>query len=260
MRKILFILGNALAVFSAITLLYNPTEAADLEEEDMAPVEAVSTCVPAPEVEVEVEVTAPQDAGVSPTPAETQVVNGLLRICVSESGFFSPQDCVGIWQVIKNTRSRSCSAHIRKITGCNADGETYLSVMRRHSPISMGQRPAPTARKRYIQRLTVNCEEPPGFESATGNANWERYREACLELAQLARALVTGTAHRRFPVPSVIAWGGRCEVQGGACDDAIACSRGLARVDSATRNAFWCTPGARGCEAVRDPLCAQFDL
>jgi hypothetical protein len=269
MRKTIIIIGAAMVSLFAATLMFqNPIEAeAVLEPREARHVSDAAR--PAPEEGIDMLSVAAEVTPPAPRPAPIRmaqyaandpVVNGLLRMCVSEAGFFSHADCVGIWQVIQNVRSRSCDRTIRKITECDENGETTLSAMRRLSPVAMKQRPAPTQRQRYVQGITVLCEEPRGFRGAEPNAHWENYREPCLELAELAMELASGVSRERFPVATVIAWGGRCEARGGACDDGIACRRGLARVESDTRNAFWCTPGARGCASTRDPLCDELDL
>lgn len=193
----------------------------------------------------------PEDASVE------AVVNGLLRICVSEAGFEGAEDCIGIWQVVGNVRSRTCDRQrIRRITECDGNGETVLSAMRRLSKTTMGVVAPRTRRQRWIAGITPECEKPNGFPS---DVDWENYRGKCEDLVALVRDLVTGTEQRRLTRAPIIAWGGRCEVEGGACDDAIACSRGLARVpDTDTANAFWCRPGSKGCSSSIDPMCSAY--
>jgi hypothetical protein len=93
---------------------------------------------------------------------------------------------------------------------------------------------------------------------------WERnHRRHCERTVKLARGLVSGRDRRRITRARVIAWGGRCEVPGGACDDPLACARGLARVphlevaegDQKPANAFWCKILTPGCRSDAEPVC-----
>jgi hypothetical protein len=60
-------------------------------------------------------------------------VTGLLRICTSEQEG-SVTDCLGIWQVLQNIRSRECNrSYTQLITECDENGETMLSAMGRAS-------------------------------------------------------------------------------------------------------------------------------
>ena len=196
-------------------------------------------------------------------------VTGLLRICTSEQEG-SENDCLGIWQVLTNIRNRSCNrGYVNLITECDDDGETVLSVMRRASRRVVGIVPARYARQRWISQMTTECDMPESYPETVkrhcrrgleecAQGIWEkRHRHRCEETVRLARGLVSGTDARRITGARVIAWGGRCEEPRGACDDPVACSRGLARVpniesmDDRPANAFW----YRSDEI--DPLCVK---
>lgn len=184
-------------------------------------------------------------------------VEALLRICTSEQEG-SEDDCVGIWQVLTNIRSRSCNRDwIRKITECDENGETMLSTMRRASRYVLGVVKARSRRQQWISNMTLTCDMPEGYPH--GLKNWERrHRHHCEATAKLARGLIEGTVNKKITGVRVITWGGRCEVKTGACDDRIACERGLARVSHLeTKNAFWCIPGSYGCRNDIDPICLK---
>lgn len=194
---------------------------------------------------------------------------GLHRICASEVEFANLDDCIGIWQVIGNVRARHCDRErSRMITECLDGEETMLSAMRRASRRAMGMVPPLSRRGHWIQNLELSCEEPEDWPE---RRTWEgRMRERCEDSARLARALVNGERSDRLTRAVPIAWGGRCERhcddptdlstcrQTGACDDRIACRRGLVRVpDTRTRNAFWCRPGTTRCPDEIDPVCVR---
>jgi hypothetical protein len=79
-----------------------------------------------------------------------------------------------------------------------------------------------------------------------------------MDTIELAKRLISGEERQSITSASIITWGGRCEDPQGACDDTMACLRGLARADTETRNAFWCRPGSSGCAADLDPICKQY--
>ena len=217
----------------------------------------------------------------------------LLRISASEHAFANELDTIGIWQVARNVRARHCdntrlpSQARRVITQCRslATGETvaalprgavehaeetYLSALRRLSGRAIGALPALSRRHRWIGTLRMDCQRPENW----GNPRtWSRLKSRCERIAQLSRNLVDGRSGRFLSRARVIAWGGRCERhcsdvsdpstcrQSGACDDAFACRRGLARIsETATANAFWCRPGEPHCAQSIDPLCEQFGI
>jgi hypothetical protein len=138
---------------------------------------------------------------------------------------------------------------------CDENGETNLSAMRRLSGRILDESKARTVRQRFISKLDLTCERPMFFPRGD---SWERnLKRPCERMAREVRAIVQLEADRRLTNGArPIAWGGRCEDSGGACDDEIACRRGLARIPgSKTYNAFWCRPGTSGCRATIDPVC-----
>jgi hypothetical protein len=210
-------------------------------------------------------------------------IAGLHRIIISEAGTTSNvNDARGIWEVVRNVRNRSCDRNrIQTITECDENGETLLSAMRRSQRRAMGMVSARTRRHRWIRNLTVTCEAPEGFPD---HLSWTRgrpqrgaptYQQGCLQTAQLASDLVRGIDRRQVTGRAIaIAWGGRCERNGGACDDPLACRRGLARIPNTdTDNALWCRVGSRGCSDwveqigengeimyFSDPVCAALNV
>ena len=189
-------------------------------------------------------------------------VEGLLRVCVSEAGWRPEglRDCVWIWQVTQNIRARkNCVVgDYRGITECGEGGESDLSAMRRLSGRVLDESKARTVRQRFISKLASSCERPLFFPRGD---SWERnLKRPCERIASEVRAIVRLKADRNLTNGAVpIAWGGRCEDSGGACDDEMACRRGLARIPgSDTYNAFWCRPGSRGCSAEIDPVCGRY--
>jgi len=190
------------------------------------------------------------------TEAVEAVTIGLLRICTSEQAG-SENDCIGIWQVLQNIRSRSCNRGLfRRITECDDNGETILSVMRRASRFALGVVPPRNKRQVWISELDLSCAKPESYPH--GDAVWERsLLQRCHRIAELTEKLVGGEK-RIITRARVIAWGGRCENSQGACDDRHACARGLARVPGLkTKNAFWCQPGSTGCAPTVDPICTK---
>jgi len=194
--------------------------------------------------------------------SEHATLTAFLRICVAEADGRA-QDCVGIWQVMKNIRRRSCTrGHVRRITECDDDGETMLSVMRRSQRHIMGFIPLRNKRAAWIRNLEMDCELPEGW---TGNENqWDAQygSKRCPHVVELGRYLLKGELPPRRPGVDLdwlpgrpITWGGRCESGKASCDDPMACSRGLARIQNTeTYNAFWRRP--RTPDEV-DPICKQ---
>lgn len=190
----------------------------------------------------------------------TATATGLLRVCTAEADFDGFSDCSAIWEVVQNVRSRRCARDVLpRITECDGDGETELSALRRLQRVALGVVPPRSRRSQWIAELSLDCDRPPSFGDRD---RWERReRPRCERLAELVLELVDGSSSRRPTTrPAIaIAWGGRCEDAGGACDDPLACARGLARIpETGTRNAFWCRPGSRGCAPSLDPIC--YDL
>jgi hypothetical protein len=186
------------------------------------------------------------------------VATGLLRICMTEADGHE-NDCIAIWQVLNNIRSSKCDRdRIRRITECDEDGETLLSVMRRAQKFALGVVPPRSQRTRWIAELELTCEQPESYPGS--NSQWaSQYVRRCGETSDLVQRLVAG--QHVDPVirgARAIAWGGRCESGTGACDDPLACARGLARIPNTnTANAFWCRPGSSGCASVIDPICHE---
>jgi len=197
-----------------------------------------------------------------------------LRVCISEADGYL-QDCVGIWQVIKNIRRSKCErGYVRRITECEEytkrDGtpglrETYLSVMRRASKSVLGIVPPRSARSRWISELTLDCEPPASWPWSEAQWDSQYGSKRCPRVVELSRYLIKNQLPPRRPGIDLqwlpgrpITWGGRCENKRGACDDRIACARGLARVEqNLTHNAFWCQPGRSGCRVDAEPICVQ---
>jgi len=203
-------------------------------------------------------------------------ITGLLRICTSEQEG-SESDCIGIYQVISNVKSRSCNRkYINLITECDDNGETLLSAMRRASRYVVGIAPAKYARQRWISEMTTACNMPKSFPATVRryckrkNLNecaqdiWSKQHEHhCEATTKLVTGLIDGTNKKRLTGARVVAWGGRCEVPRGACDDPWGCAQGLVRVPQIERmakndrpaNAFWCRRGTPGCGVAADPVC-----
>jgi hypothetical protein len=211
------------------------------------------------------------------------LLTAFTRICIAESDGHL-QDCVGVWQVMKNIRRTRCHrGEVRRITECEElagqDGvvklrETMISVMRRAQPhiMAMGQFKTKVRNRRaaWIRNLTTDCENPPAnYPGRTKQArldDWDfRYRKRCGYVVQLGEYLLKGKLPPDRPGVNLewlpgrpIAWGGDCSSGKASCDDPIACVRGLARVKGGpnTENAFWCKPG-RGCSDDIDPICIE---
>lgn len=193
------------------------------------------------------------------------LLTAFLRVCIAEADG-NTQDCVGIWQVVKNNRRRTCDrGMIRRITECDDDGETMLSALRRHQRHVLGFIKARNKRAIWIANLTPECEMPEGWTD--GENRWDALygSKVCPQVVADTRHLIAGELPPPRPGARVswlpgrpVTWGGRCESSGGACDDRIACARGLARIpDTSTLNAFWCVPGRPGCRTDAEPICVQ---
>lgn len=191
----------------------------------------------------------------------------LLRVCMAEADG-EPQDCVGIWQVLKNIRNRTCSRDfVRRITECEEDGgETMLSTIRRAQPhiLAVPTYKLRNARAGWIRNLETSCEMPKGWRHSENRWDARYGSKICPHTVQLVRHLIKNKlppsrpGHRLRWLPGrPITWGGRCETKQASCDDRIACARGLARIPGVktTRNAFWCRPGSPGCRQDAEPIC-----
>jgi hypothetical protein len=195
--------------------------------------------------------------------SEEALLTALLRVCIAEADG-DPQDCTGIWQVVKNNRRRTCDRRlIRRITECDESGEeTYLSALRRHQRHALGMIKARNRRALWISQLTPDCEMPEGYRN--GENHWHAHygSKVCPQAVADARRLIAGKLPESRPGHRVqwlpgrpITWGGRCEASGGACDDHLACARGLVRISgTGTLNAFW--RRSRGPDDI-EPVCQQ---
>ena len=189
------------------------------------------------------------------TQDDRTTATGLLRICMTEADGHEA-DCIGIWQVLNNIRSSKCDrGRIRRITECDENGETLLSVMRRAQKFALGVVPPRSRRTQWIAELELTCEQPDSYPGS--ERQWaSQYSRSCAETSSLVQRLVAGEHVR--PVirgARAITWGGRCENDRGACDDPLACARGLVRIRGLeTHNAFW--RRATSPEEV-DPICRQ---
>lgn len=194
---------------------------------------------------------------------EKATLTAFVHICISEADG-ATQDCVGIWQVLRNIRRKSCPHdRIHRITECDEDGETMLSVMRRAQPhiLAMPGYKLRNARAGWIRNMTTDCESVP--EGWTGNeAQWDAAygTKVCPQTVELGEHLMKGKLpppapgrRARWLQGTPITWGGRCETPQASCDDRMACARGLIRLDTTTHNAFWRNPQPGEIE----PICAQ---
>ena len=191
-------------------------------------------------------------------------LTALVRICIAEADG-AQQDCVGIWQVLKNIRRRSCArGHVRRITECEeGGGETMLSVMKRAQPhiLAATGYTLRNPRAGWIRNLGLDCENPP--EGWTGNENqWAAQYGAktCPQTIITAQHLLKNELPPPRPGARLtwikgrpITWGGRCESGKASCDDRMACDRGLIRLQSNTYNAFW----RRARPGEVEPICAE---
>lgn len=205
--------------------------------------------------------------------SEEATLEAFLRVCIAEADG-NPQDCVGIWQVVKNNRRRTCDrGNIRRITECiEGEGETFLSALRRHQRHVLGYIKARNKRAVWISKMTLDCENPPdeffaGLPEDARLNQWDsRYQKRCSHVVELGRYLIKGELPPPRPGQTLawlpyrpITWGGRCESGKASCDDQIACARGLNRIPGTdTFNAFWCRPGQRGCPEGIDPVCQEY--
>lgn len=205
--------------------------------------------------------------------SEEATLEAFLRVCIAEADG-NPQDCVGIWQVVKNNRRRTCNrGMVRRITECiEGEGETFLSALRRHQRHVLGYIKARNKRAVWIGKMTLDCENPPeefyaGHSEDKRLNQWDaRYQKRCSHVVELGRHLIKGELPPPRPGQRLawlphrpITWGGRCESGKAACDDQIACARGLNRIpETDTLNAFWCRPGKRGCPDGIDPICQEY--
>jgi len=195
---------------------------------------------------------------------EGALLTALLRVCIAEADG-RPQDCTGIWQVIKGNRRRACDrGMIRRITECvDGEGETYLSALKRHQRHVLGMMKFRNKRAVWISKLMPDCEMPEGYLKSENHWDAHYGSKACPQAVADARRLIAGKLPESRPGHRVkwlpgrpVTWGGRCETKGGACDDHTACQRVLARIpDTNTLNAFWCRVGSERCRPDPEPIC-----
>jgi hypothetical protein len=194
--------------------------------------------------------------------AEATLV-ALVRVFLSEADGH-PRDNVGVYQVVKNIRSRTCDrGRIRKITQCDENGETLLSALRRAQPhiLAVTGYKLRNARAGWIRNQGLDCENPPrGWRRSENEWDAQYGSKTCPQTVEAARYLVKGElppsrpgARARWLPGAPIAWGGRCENKRASCDDRMACARGLIRLDTKTHNAFWRKAGPGEIE----PICAE---
>ena len=204
--------------------------------------------------------------------SDEAVLTAFLRVSFAEASG-RQQDGIGIWQVVKNNRWRTCDrAMIRRITECEeGKGETFLSALRRHQRHALGFIKARNKRATWIRNMTIDCENPPeGFlpgESEQKRMDvWDAsYQNICSNIVSDGRYLIKGELPPARPGNTAqwlkgwpITWGGRCESGKAACDDKMACSRGLSRIpETNTLNAFWCKPNSPGCSDDIDEICLK---
>lgn len=200
--------------------------------------------------------TEPKALEVTHDQREASTATALLRVCTSEAGFANLNDCTGIWEVTRNIRSRSCRRDLYpQITRCDDRGETEASTLRRLQRVILGDTVPQGRRARWVHALELDCAMPKAYPS---DRHWEAVQARdCQRLARFVRHVASGGFAGRVTRPAkAIAWGGRCEVKSGACDDAIACARGLARIpNTETANAFWCRVGSPHCRQSPEPVC-----
>ena len=121
------------------------------------------------------------------------LLTALLRVCIAEADG-DPQDCAGIWQVVKNNRRRSCDrGMIRRITECTDEGgETYLSALRRHQRHVLGYIKARNKRAVWIGNLTPDCEMPEGWPYGENRWDAQYGSKTCPQTVADARSLIAG--------------------------------------------------------------------
>ncbi len=152
----------------------------------------------------------------------------LARMAFSEANWENREDMRALYQVLRTTRGNT---------------ETLINAMRNHSRVVSEVWAPRRARERWIAGLNLDLVEPTArWGRVTEEGAWEQtYRAKWETLLGWASDLVHGRDRtRQCPVP-VVAWGGRCDVASGACDDAIARWRGLIPVETcgATANRYW---------------------
>lgn len=121
-------------------------------------------------------------------------------------------------------------------------GETLINTMRNFSRIVSEMWAPSRRRERWLTQLDLEGSYPPSFTE--DERSWEQlYRERWMEALALARDLVYGRVNGRPCAGPLRAWGGRCDVEAGACDDPIARGRGLVPIETCGgENRYWGHP------------------
>lgn len=155
----------------------------------------------------------------------------IARTCVSEANW-GVEDCQAIYRVVRRNRGPT---------------ETLMGSLRRHSRYTSEQWVPRSRRTRWVVELNLEGTRPPSFPE---ELNWERdYLPRWQGVLALAHRMLAGRDLGVCARAPIMAWGGRCDVEAGACDDHIARSRGLVPYERCgeTANRFWCRPGSPGC-------------
>lgn len=183
---------------------------------------------------------------------EAVTVLVLARLCLSEANWLHDDrldrgapganhaelDCPAIYQVLRHTRS---------------SGQTLLGAIRGHAHYVTEARTPRGPRMRWIVQMQLEGRRPHDFPATDRNGNplnWERdYRPRWLALVEFVRGLLRGEHLGPCAGAPISAWGGRCDVPGGACDDGFARRRGLVPYERCgdTANRFWCNPRSAAC-------------
>lgn len=151
----------------------------------------------------------------------------LARIAISEAAWDFTADMPAIYQVIRRNRG---------------DTETLINAMRNHSRIVSEVWAPSREREQWLAELNLDLTRPEHFPVELDEHVWEvRYREQWAAAIHMARALIEDRIDGTPCPVQVVAWGGRCDDEAGACDDHRAIRRGLVPVESCgrTANRFW---------------------
>jgi hypothetical protein len=174
------------------------------------------------------------------------------RLCVSEANWVH-DDRLDHRHPDQNHAERDCPAIYRVLRRTRRTGQTLIGIMREHSRYSTEEWAPRGPRTRWIVQLQLNDRRPTNFPATDSEGrplNWERdYLPRWQAVQALTRRLLAGRDLGPCANAPIIAWGGRCDDEGGACDDHIAERRGLVPYDCGeTANRFWCRPGTPGCQ------------
>jgi len=195
----------------------------------------------------------------------------LSRICVSEANWLHDDikdpnddvnhaelDCPAIYRVLRRTRAR---------------GETLIGTMRRHVHYVTEQWEPHSPRTQWLVELNAEGTRPPHFQATDSGGrplNWDRdYRPRWMAMQQFVSELLDGEHLGPCADAPIIAWGGRCDDEGGACDDHHAEDRGLVPYEHCgleasggrhPANRFWCRPGEDGCDPPPQEIIPQVEV